>query len=107
MLGRGRWAPSARLELKLEDWGKYAVDVVSLGESGSIMERNPGTLILPIATLHLLMHSLLYIPLQNPRPCGLIIVAHFQDMRRVNVIIGSAAHHTVTLDVELENRYLC
>ena len=101
-----RWAPCARLEFEFEDGRQYAVHTIPLRKRSSIVERNPGALILSIAALHLFVNPLLYISLQYPRPRRLVVIAHFQDMRRVDVIIGPTAHHTMSFDIEFKDRNL-
>ena len=74
-------------------------------------ERDAGhyialTLILSISTLHLFMDSLLDVSFQDPRPGWFVIVAHFQDMGSVDVIVAAPAHDRGAFGIEFKYGYL-
>ena len=89
----GQWDPCPYAELPL-------------AHAFSILIANVHTLIFPIPPLHLLMHPLLHLPLQNPRSRRLVIVSHFQDVRRVDPVVGAAAHDMVAVGVVFVDRDL-
>ena len=64
------------------------------------------TLIFAIATLHLLVDSLLDLTLENPRPRGLVVVGYLEDVRRIDPVVGAASHDVVRADGVLIDRHL-
>ena len=64
------------------------------------------TLIFAITSLHLLMHSLLDLALQNPCPRGLVKVCDFQDVRCVDPVVGPPSHDMIAFHIVLVYWYL-
>ena len=64
------------------------------------------TLIFPIASLHLLVHSLLHLSLQNPRTSRLVVVGDLENMRSVDPVIGASSHDMIATNIEFVHRDL-
>lgn len=58
------------------------------------------TLILSVSSLYLLVCALLNLPLQYSCPSWLVIVCDFQNVRCVDPIILTTAHHMVPANVK-------
>lgn len=52
------------------------------------------------------MNTFLYFPLKNSRSSWLIKVGDLENVCCIDPIVRTAAHHMVSFDVELKNRYL-
>jgi hypothetical protein len=57
------------------------------------------TLVFAVASLHLLVHTLLYLALQNTGPARLVVVGDLEDVGSVDPVVGAAAHDVVAIDV--------
>ena len=64
------------------------------------------TLVFSIPALHLLVDALLHFSLENSCPRGLVIIGHFQDVRRIDPVVGASAHDMVGSDGVFVDRYL-
>jgi hypothetical protein len=64
------------------------------------------TLVFSVSTLHLLMHTFLYLTLEDPSSTGFIIFRDLQDVSSVDPVVGSASHTVVAFAVELVDRDL-
>jgi len=58
------------------------------------------TLVFSISTLYLLMYPLLHLALENTGPGRFVEVGDFQDVCRIDPVVGSAAHYVVSSDIE-------
>lgn len=57
------------------------------------------TLIFAVSTLHLLMHTLLHLALEDTGPGRLVVVGDLQDVGSVDPVIGATAHDMVARDI--------
>jgi hypothetical protein len=57
------------------------------------------TLKLAVASLDLLVVSLLYIALKDPSPRGLVEAGGFQDVRGIDPIVGLTSHNMLPLRI--------
>ena len=64
------------------------------------VSHNARTLVLSIATLDLLVYTLLHFPFEDPRPCWLIETCNLQDVGSVDPVVGSPAHDMVASNLE-------
>lgn len=64
------------------------------------------TLVFSVTTLDLLMNPFLHFSLEDARPSRLVEVGNFQNVGRVNPVIGATAHNMVSIDVKLVYRHL-
>lgn len=62
------------------------------------MFKSLRTLIFSIPSLHLLVDAFLHFSLENSCPRRLVIVGHFQDVGRIDPVVGAAAHDMVGTD---------
>lgn len=116
MLWRRWGAPIAGNEVK--DGQELVENAVALGEHATIVEWNPCscsscvrrcyawltaslTLIFAISTLHLFVHTLLDLALEDARAGGLVEVGDLQDVGCVDPVVGATAHDMVALNIEL------
>jgi hypothetical protein len=58
------------------------------------------TLVFSIAALDLLMNPFLYFSLEDARPSGLVEVGNFQNVSRIDPVIGATAHNMVPFDIK-------
>ena len=65
------------------------------------------TLIFSVSTLHLLVYTLLNLPLENSSSTRFIVFGNFQDMGSVDPVVGSASHAMIALAIEFVYRDLC
>lgn len=99
MLWRRWGAPIAGNEVK--DGQELVENAVALGEHATIVEWNPCSLIFAISTLHLFVHTLLDLALEDARAGGLVEVGDLQDVGCVDPVVGATAHDMVALNIEL------
>lgn len=64
------------------------------------------TLVFAISTLHLLVHALLHLALQDTRARRLVVVGDFEDVRRVDPVVGAPAHDVVAADIVFVHRHV-
>jgi hypothetical protein len=64
------------------------------------------TLVFSVSTLHLLVHTLLHLALEDPSPTGFIIFRDLQDVSSVDPVVGSASHTVVALAIEFVDGHL-
>ena len=123
MFRRRRWTPvSGHI---LEDRAKAVIYTILYRKVFALREWDPGsctarlsapdrlcktwvlsTLVFSIPALHLLVDAFLHLSLENSCPRGLVIVGHFQDVCRIDPVVGAAAHDMVGSDGVFVDRYL-
>lgn len=57
-------------------------------------------MVFAIATLYLVVDSLLYFALKYTSSCRLVIIGDLQNVRSVDIIVGAASHNMVAVAVE-------
>jgi hypothetical protein len=65
------------------------------------MQRHPGPLVLSVAALHFFVYAFLDFALEDSGPGRLVEVGDFEDVGRIDPVVGAAAHDVVAGDVEL------
>lgn len=117
MLGGRRRTPVAGDVV--ENGRELFKNAVALGKGAAVVKRDPGscsgsfsvllcggraatpTLVFAISSLHLLVHALLDLALENAGASRLVEVGDLQDVGCIDPVVGAAAHNMVAGNIEL------
>lgn len=64
------------------------------------------TLILAVASLHLLVRAFLHFPFEYTGSSRLVVVGDLEDMCGIDPIVRTSTHYMIATDIEFIDRYL-
>jgi hypothetical protein len=85
----------------VEDGQHLLEHAVALGQHAPVVQRHPGPLVLSVPALHFFVYAFLDFALEDSGTGRLVEVGDFEDVGRIDPVVGTAAHDVVAGDIEL------